>query len=102
RAAVKRLERRCEPDAHRPAPRAGRGLNECHVDAVDVRPLLAIDLDRDEMPVEDPGQLAALEALMLHDVAPVTRRIADREKDGLVFAAGARKCLVAPRIPVNG
>ena len=46
------LQIRREPHAHRPAARAGRRLHERHVDAIDVRPLFAIDLDRDEVAVE--------------------------------------------------
>ena len=48
-AAVERLEGRRQPDAHRPPAGSGRGLDERHVDAVDVRALLAIDLDRHEV-----------------------------------------------------
>ena len=40
------LQIRRQPHAHRPAARAGRRLHERHVHAIDVRPLLAIDLDR--------------------------------------------------------
>src|SRR5215212_1438324 len=47
-AAVKRLQRRREPDAHGPAAGTGRRLYEGHIDAVHIGPLLAIDLDRDE------------------------------------------------------
>ena len=51
-AAVERLQVRRQPHAHRPAAGAGRRLHERHVDAIDVRPLLAIDLDRDEVLVQ--------------------------------------------------
>ena len=51
-AAVERLQLRRQPDAHRPAARSGRRLHERHVDAIDVGPLLAIDLDRHEVLVE--------------------------------------------------
>ena len=40
---------------HRPAAGAGRRLHERHVDAIDVGPLLAIDLDRHEVRVEHGG-----------------------------------------------
>ena len=52
RAAVERLQLGRQPDAHRPSARSGRRLHERHVDAIDVRPLFAIDLDRHEMLVE--------------------------------------------------
>ena len=48
-AAVKGLQIRRQPYAHRPAAGAGGGLHERHVDAIDVGPFLAIDLDRDEL-----------------------------------------------------
>ena len=51
-AAVERLQLRRQPDAHRPAARSGRRLHERHVDAIDVGPLLAIDLDRHEVLVQ--------------------------------------------------
>ncbi len=101
RAAVERLQRRREPHAHRPPSRAGRGLHERHVHAIDVRPLLAIDLDRDEMAIEDLRHLGVLEALVLHHVAPVAGRVADRQEDRLVLAARPLEGVVAPRIPVN-
>ena len=53
RAAVERLQLRRQPHAHRPAARPRRRLHERHVDAIDVGPLFAIDLDRDEVAVED-------------------------------------------------
>ena len=57
-------------------PDAGRRLHEGHVDAIDVRPLFAIDLDRDEVAIQDLGHLRVLEALVLHHVAPVAGRVA--------------------------
>ena len=44
----------------------------------------------------------AHERLVLHHVAPVAGRIADREKDRLVFRPGPREGLVPPGIPVDG
>ena len=38
---------------------------------------------------------------MRHDVAPVTRGIADREKDRLVLPARLRERFFAPRIPID-
>ena len=76
-AAVERLERRREPHAHRPPALPCRHLHECHVDAVDVRPLFAIHLDRHEVLVEQRGHAGVLEAFVFHDVAPVAGGIAD-------------------------
>ena len=101
RTAVKRFQIRCEPHAHRPAAAAGRRLHERHVDAVDVGPLLPIDFDRDEVLVEHGGDVVVLERLVLHHVAPVTRRVADREEDRFVVSARFRERLVGPREPVD-
>ena len=101
RAAVERLQLGRQPHAHRPAAGAGRRLHERHVDAIHVRALFAIDLDRDEVAIEHVGHLGVLERLVLHDVAPVTGRVADRQEDRLVLAPRPRERLVAPRIPVH-
>src|SRR6185436_12561251 len=39
---------------------------------------------------------------MLHDVAPVTRRVSDAQQDRLVFTTRALECLGSPRVPVDG
>src|SRR5439155_13735878 len=43
-----------------------------------------------------------LERLSLHDVAPVTGGVADREQDRAILGARALERLVAPRVPVDG
>ena len=101
-AAEERLQIRRQPDAHRPAARAGRGLHERHVDAVDVGALLPVHLDRHEVLVQQRRNVGVLERLVLHDVAPVAGRVADRQEDRLVLAAGALERLVTPGIPVHG
>ena len=58
-----------------------RGL----IDLVEVRPLFAIHLDVDERLVHDRRNLGVLERLVRHHVAPVARRIADRQQDRLVL-----------------
>ncbi len=95
RAAVGRQEQR-----HRPAPGPER-LKRGHVDLVDVGPLLAVDLDAHEARVQCPGDLRIDEALALHDVAPVARAIADRQKDRLVLGLGLGERLGPPGIPVD-
>jgi hypothetical protein len=74
-------------------------LERRHVDLVDVRPFLAVDLDADEIGIQYTGDVRVHEALSLHDVAPVARAVPDREKDGLVFGLGLGERLRAPRIP---
>ena len=52
RAAEKWLQLGREPHVHRPAAAAGRGLDEGHVNAIDVGTFLAIDFDVDELSIE--------------------------------------------------
>ena len=100
-AAEKRLEVGGQPHAQRPAALAGRGLHVGHVDAVDVGPLLAVDLHRHEVAVELPGDGLVLERFVRHHMTPVAGRIADGEEDRLLLRARLRKGLVAPRLPVD-
>ncbi len=88
-------------DRHRPAAAAGHRLHRLHVEGVDVGALLAVDLDVDEVLVHVGGGLGILEGLVLHHVAPVAGRVADREEDRAVFVAGARQRLLAPGVPVD-
>ncbi len=90
-----------EEDGHRPAAAAGHRLHRLHVDRVDVGPLLAVDLHVDEAGVHDRGHLVVLERLVGHHVAPVTRRVPDREQDRLVVGSGPGERLLAPRVPVD-
>ena len=53
-AAVERLEVGREEDRHRPAAVPGHRLDGGHVDLVEVGPLLAVDLDVDEVLVHQP------------------------------------------------
>ena len=82
-------------------PRCPRTLQGGHVDVVDVRPLLAVDLDADEVLVEDLRHFLVVERLALHDVAPVARAVADGEEDELAFLLRLGERLVAPGIPVD-
>jgi hypothetical protein len=90
-----------EPDAHRPAPAAGERLRRRHVDGVDVGPLLAVHLDRDEPLVEERGDLRVLERLLRHHVAPVAGGVAYGEEDGAPRPACDLERLVSPRVPVD-
>lgn len=80
---------------------AGRRLHIRHVDAVDIGPFLAIQFDRHEMPVEQPGDLLILKRLAIHDMAPVAGRVTRRKKERLVLPPGLLKGFFAPRIPVH-
>jgi len=80
---------------------SGHYLHGRHVDLVQVGPLLAVHLDGDKVLVENLGRLEILEKFQLHDVTPVTGRVADGEKDRLVFLFRAPECLLRPREPVD-
>ena len=95
--ALRRQERGEGPSAS-----AGHRLDGVHVDRVQVGAFLPVDLDRDEVPVHQRGGLGVLEALALHDVAPVTGGVTDREQDRLVPGTGPLERLLAPRVPVHG
>ena len=101
-AAEERLAVRCEEDGHRPAAVAGQSDDGVHVDRVEVGPLLAVDLDVDEVLVHHRGRRLVLEGLALHDVAPVAGGVADREQDRPVLGPRALERLLAPRVPVHG
>ena len=85
----------------RPAAPAGHRLDRVHVDGVDVRALLAVNLYAHEVRVHVLGHRRILERLALHDVAPVAGRVADREQDRALLVTGTGERLVAPRIPVD-
>ena len=72
-------------------------LHGRHVNLVEIRPLLAVDLDADEMLVQESADVFILEALVLHDVAPVARRVADAQEDRPVELPGAARALPGPR-----
>jgi hypothetical protein len=102
RAAVEGRAIRGQEDRHRPAARAGHRLHRLHVDVVEVRPLLAVDLDIHEGRVHELGGARILEGLALHDVTPVARGVANRQQDGPVLGPGTRERFLAPRIPIDG
>ncbi|OPX75016.1 MAG: hypothetical protein A4E39_00357 [Methanoregulaceae archaeon PtaB.Bin152] len=90
-----------EKDGERPAP-SSRECDTCvHVVLVEVRPLLAVELDTDEVIVQESSNHGIRERFLPHHVAPVTRGVPDREKNGFILFPCADKCLVTPGIPVN-
>ncbi len=101
-AAEERPPLRIEEHGHRPAAVAREREHGLHVEPVHVGPLLAVDLDAHETLVHERRGLGVLEGLVLHDVAPVAGRVADREEDRQVVLACAREGLVAPGEPVHG
>jgi hypothetical protein len=64
---------------------ASHRQNGLHVDGIDVGPLFAVDLDVHESLVHEARGLRVFERFVSHDVAPVTRRVADAQQYRLVF-----------------
>ena len=100
-AAPDRLAGGREEHGERPAALLAEMMQRRHVDLIDVGAFLAVDFDVDEELVHHRGGRSVLEALMRHHVAPVTRRIADREQDRLVVALGLGQRVRPPRPPVD-
>ena len=72
-----------------------------HIDLIDIGTLLPVDLDIDEQAVHDRCDFGILETFMGHDMAPVARRVADRQEDGLTVASGLGKGVRSPGSPVD-
>ena len=92
---------RQQEGGHRPAARAGHGLDRAHVDLVQVRPLFPVDLDGDEVSVDQRGDLGVFEGFASHHVAPVTGAVTDAEQDRFVLAPGSGQRFRAPGVPVD-
>ena len=95
--ALGREEHRQRPAARAPGQQLMGGL----VDLVDVGSLFPIDLDVDEVPVHQRSRVVVFEAFVRHHMAPVARRIADRQQDRPVDAARLGQCLGTPGVPVD-
>ena len=102
RAGVERLSLRRHEDGRRPAAGARHPDGRLHRHRIDVRPLLAVDLDVDEELVHERSGVRILERLVRHHVAPVARAVADRDEERLLLGACELERLVAPGMPVDG
>ncbi len=101
-AAVEGRLVRGEEDVERPAALARHGLHGFHGDRVDVRALLPVHLHADEVLVHERRDLRILEALALHDVAPVAGGVADGHQERPILLARPRERLGPPGQPVHG
>ncbi len=101
-AEVERLLVRREEHRHRPATLPGGGLHGLHVHGVDVRPLLAVDLDGDVVLVGVRRHRLVLEGLVGHHVAPVARRVPDTQQHRHPAPARLLEGLGRPLPPVDG
>src|SRR4029077_18952885 len=101
RPAEERLAARLQEDGHRPTALAGQRDDRVHVDRVEVRPLLAVDLYADEALVHHARGERVLEGLALHHVAPVAGGVADREQDRLFFPSRAAARAALPPLAAH-
>ena len=96
--AVEHLAVGRQEGRERPAALAGDRLHRPLVARVDVGPLVAVDLDADEMSLRILGELGVLVGLAVHHVAPVAPHRADIEQDrAIVRARAAAKASSDPR-----
>ena len=101
RAPAKGPAFRREEHGERPAPLLAESRERILVKAVDIGPLLAVDLDVHEEPIHQCRSLRVLEAFPRHHVAPVAGRIARREQDGHLALARFRQRVLVPGLPMN-
>ena len=97
----KRFQVRREEHIVGPTAVAGDDLRCQHVDAVDVRALLAIDLDIDEPFVHQLGDGRVGIDRSFRDVTPVAGAVADGDKYRLVLALRLGQRFRAPGIPID-
>jgi hypothetical protein len=100
-ASVERELLGCEEHVQRPAAATGHPLDGLHVEGVDVRALLAIDLHAHEAFVHQAGRAGILEGLVRHHVTPMAGGIADRYEHRLVLLTRPRERGRSPRHPVD-
>ncbi len=98
---IERLSLRRQEDGHRPPALTRHRDGRLHVERVDIRTLLPIDLDIDEVVVHQGSGCRALERLVRHHVAPVTGAVAHREQDRPILPPRPLERLRPPRVPVD-
>jgi hypothetical protein len=74
----------------------------CLIYLIEIRTLLAVDLDVDEARIHRCCDCPVLEAFMGHDMAPVTGRIADGQQDRPVGFPRESKRFLPPGKPIDG
>ena len=69
---------------------------------IQVRPLLSVYFNADKMFIHELGNLHIFEALMFHDMAPMTGSISNTDQNRFIFRLGDFQCLITPWKPVYG
>ncbi len=101
-ASVVGLPVRREEPGQGPASLAGDRADRLLIPRVDVRALVPIHFDRDEMVVDDLGELGVLVRLAVDDVAPMAPRRPDVKEDRPVEFFRPTERILAPWIPGDG
>ena len=70
---------RCKKDRHRPPAVSCHRGDGTHINTVQIRSLLAVDLYVDEMLIHQQGRFIVFERLVGHHMAPVAGRVADTQ-----------------------
>ena len=74
--SIERLEVRQQKHIKRPSATNSHVLDGIHVNVVQIRALLPVDLDADKMFVHQLSSCLPLETFVLHDMAPMACRVA--------------------------
>src|SRR5437763_16262392 len=101
-STIKRPSVGSEEDCHVPSTLTGKGLHCLHINAINVWSLLAVYFDRHKILVHDGRNLLVLKGFALHDMAPVTGRVANAEQDWLVFLLSLLQSFFTPWVPIYG
>ena len=102
RAAKERLGLGRQKHGQRPATAASaNGQQGVHIDLIDIRSLLAVDFDAEEMFVEEASDFGVQEGFAFHHMAPVATGVTDGEKDWLVEFLRLGQRFFVPRMPVD-
>ncbi len=91
-----------ENRGERPTALAADGLHRCLVARVDVRALVAINLDGDEMLIDGRGHCGVFVGFAIHYMAPVAPHRAYVQKDRLPSLRGEGERCLPPFLPVDG
>ena len=102
RAAKERRAVGGQEHGERPASLFAQRMQRGHIMMIDVGALLAIDLHTDEARVHLSRGLLVLERFVRHHVAPMARRVADRDEDGAIPRPRFVESRFSPGAPVNG
>ena len=77
-------------------------MNGIHVGVINVRTFFAIDLDANKMVIHELAYLNITKCLLLHDMTPVARAVANADQNEFVILLRLFPRLITPRPPIDG